>query len=841
MPENKPVYLTVHGHFYQPPRENPWLETIEMQDSALPFHDWNARITSECYMPNSVARIVNNINNILDIVNNYSLMSFNFGPTLLSWLEVHAPKTYERIIEADRQSIEEHSGHGNAMAQNYNHIIMPLASEKDKYTQVIWGIKDFQYRFGRKPEGMWLAETAIDYETIKVLVDCGIKYTVLSPYQAQKVKRVCDGDGAWHDVSWGNVDPGQAYRYYLKDGSGKHLDLFFYDGSISKSVAFENLLQNGDKFINRLKDGISSTRNYPQIVNIATDGESYGHHTKFGDMALAYALKKRAGEVGFELTNYAEYLEKYPPQWQVELKEVSSWSCFHGVGRWMEDCGCSTGAQAGWNQKWRKPLREALDWLRDQLSEIYEKHAGKFFKDPWTARNKYIDVILDRNESSIESFFKAQAVKDIGHAEKVEAIKLLEMQRQAMLMYTSCGWFFSELSGIETVQIMKYAARAMQIAEEFSERDIEEKFLFILSQAISNIPGYGTGRDIYLRWVKPSIVSIKQVVSHWAISSLYEDYEDDTEVYCYNVKALDYRKITKANTALVMGHIEATSKVTSEHHSLAFALLHFGGDDFHCVIRGFTGNTEYNKIKETLIDKYQHSSLTEVIRTLDEYFGREYYTLKDLFIEEKRKIINILIKDQLAKFSSTYKELYEDGKGPMAQLLELGLQIPNEFKIAAEYTLSRSFNDVIIKAEGDDELGDAESLQEAFYLNEEAEKIGVALDRATAEEIYSRFVTENIKRIADNMEMQQFETITNVLSIAHRLRLKLDLGEAQNIYFNTVHTRIPELISSLEGSESPDFDKKFILIVLGLGEKLNFNIEKYHNDLSKFYSKISGF
>lgn len=841
MQENKPVYLTVHGHFYQPPRENPWLETIEMQDSALPFHDWNARITSECYMPNSVARIVNNINNILDIVNNYSLMSFNFGPTLLSWLEVHAPKTYERIIEADRQSIEEHSGHGNAMAQNYNHIIMPLASENDKYTQVIWGIKDFQYRFGRKPEGMWLAETAIDYETIKVLVECGIKYTVLSPYQAQKVKKVCDGDGAWQDVSWGNVDPGQAYRYFLKDGSGKHLDLFFYDGSISKSVAFENLLQNGDKFINRLKDGISSTRHYPQIVNIATDGESYGHHTKFGDMALAYALKKRAGEVGFKLTNYAEYLEKHPPLWQVELKEVSSWSCFHGVGRWMEDCGCSTGAQAGWNQKWRKPLREALDWLRDQLAEIYEKHAGKFFKDPWGARNKYIDVILDRNESSIERFFKCQAVKTLSHAEKVEAIKLLEMQRQAMLMYTSCGWFFSELSGIETVQIMKYAARAMQIAEEFSERDIEEKFLFILSQAISNIPGYGTGRDIYLKWVKPSIVSIKQVVSHWAISSLYEDYEDETEVYCYNIKALDYRRITKANTALVMGHIEATSKITAEHHSLAFALLHFGGDDFHCVIRGFTGNAEYNKIKETLIDKYQHSSLTEVIRTLDEYFGREYYTLKDLFIEEKRKIINILIKDQLAKFSSTYKELYEDGKGPMAQLLELGLQIPNEFKIAAEYTLSRSFNDVIIKAEADDELGDAESLQEAFYLNEEAEKIGVALDRATAEEIYSRFVTENIKRIADNMEMQQFETITNVLSIAHRLRLKLDLGEAQNIYFNTVHTRIPELISSLEGSASPDFDKKFILIVLGLGEKLNFNIEKYHNDLSKFYSKISGF
>lgn len=835
------VYLTVHGHFYQPPRENPWLESIELQDSALPFHDWNARINNECYDPNSVARIVSSRNQILDIVNNYSLMSFNIGPTLLSWLEANAPKAYERIIEADRQSLEDHSGHGNAVAQNYNHIIMPLASEKDKYTQVIWGIKDFKYRFGRNPEGMWLAETAIDYETIEVLIDCGIKFTILSPYQAAKVRKIGDGDGAWCDVSWGNIDPGQPYRYYLKDGSGKYLDLFFYDGSISKSVAFENLLQNGDKFINRLKDGISASRNYSQLVNIATDGESYGHHTKFGDMALAYALKKRAEEVGFKITNYGEFLEKFPPIMEAELKEVSSWSCFHGVGRWKEDCGCSTGAQAGWNQKWRKPLREALDWLRDELSEIYEKQAARFFEDPWVARNRYIDVILDRNGNTIDKFFKGTAIKKLSHAERVEAIKLLEMQRQSMLMFTSCGWFFAELSGIEPVQIMKYAARAMQIAEEFSERDIEGKFLNLLSYAFSNIPGYGTGRDIYLKFVKPSIVSIKQVVSHWAISSLYEDYENDTDVYCYNVKVIDYRKITKANTALIMGHIEATSKVTTEHHDLSFALLYFGGDDFHCVIRGFTGNTEYNKIKDSLIAKYQHSSLTEVIRTLDEYFGREYYTLKDLFLEEKRKVINILIKDQLTRFSSTYKELYEDGKGPMAQLIELGLQIPNEFKIASEYTLSRAFNDIIISAHENDEMGVADALQDAFYINDEAEKIGVSLDRATAEELYSSFATDNIKKLSDSMEMQQFESIINVLSIAQRLKLNLELSEAQNIYFNSVYSRVPELIKSIMSSDTPELDRKFVLVILNLGDKLNFNIEKYHNELSKLYSKLSGF
>ena len=470
-------YLTIHGHFYQPPRENPWIEEIELQDSAAPKHDWNDKICWQCYEPNSVSRIVDNQNRILNIVNNYEFMSFNFGPTLLSWMETHAKNAYRRIIEADKNSLQLYNGHGCAIAQVYNHMILPLANLNDKYTQVIWGIKDFEKRFERKPEGIWLAETAVDSQTLEVLIDCGIKYTILSPHQAQCVRKM-DGQDSWHDVSWGSIDPSMPYRYFPDENDeSKYIDLFFYDGAISKSVAFDNLLCDGNKFAYRLQDGYVEDRRHPQLVNIATDGESYGHHTKFGDMALSYVLEVKAEELGFKITNYGWFLENYPPTFQVDIKPQSSWSCCHGVGRWIEDCGCSTGAQKGWNQKWRKPLRDALDYVRDELIKLCSSEGAKYYKDFWDARNNYIDVILDRSEESYEKFFRKNAKKNLSQKDRTKAVKLMEIQRFCQLMYTSCGWFFSEISGIETTQIMKYALRAMEIASEFTKVAIEKKFL----------------------------------------------------------------------------------------------------------------------------------------------------------------------------------------------------------------------------------------------------------------------------------------------------------------------------------------------------------------------------
>lgn len=821
-------FLTIHGHFYQPPRENPWLEAIELQDSALPFHDWNERICKECYNPNSVSRIVDNKNQILDIVNNYQYMSFNFGPTLLSWMEEFAPLTYERIIKADIDSISEHSGHGNALAQVYNHMIMPLANAHDKETQVKWGIRDFEYRFGRKPEGIWLAETAVDDATLKVLVDNGIKFTILSPYQALKIRKT--GDKEWQDVSWGNIDPARSYKYTLKCDSKKSIDLFFYDGAISRSVAFDELLKDGNRFIKRLKEGVSETRNYPQLVNIATDGESYGHHTKFGDMALSYVLKIKAEDEGFKITNYAEYLDKYESDYEVDIKQASSWSCFHGVGRWKEDCGCSTGGHPGWNQKWREPLRNALDYLRDELAKVFEAEGPKYFNDnPWTIRNKYIDVILDRNYITIRKFQKENFKPDLTEEQKVKGMELLEIQRQAMLMYTSCGWFFSEISGIETVQIMKYAARAMQLVARFTNEDFETHFKDILSQAKSNIAEFGTGKDIYEHFVKPSVVTAKQIACLWAISSIYQDFEDEEDVYCYTVKRLSYQKVQKGSSNFLVGHIEISSKVTLQKADLMFALMQYAGGDFHCAIKEFSNDAEFNELQATLIKTFALNPITEIIRTLDEKFGKEYFTLKDIFIEERKKILQILLKDQLEKFGNTYKEMYDQGKGSIYHMQNLGLEIPKEFKISAEYALSHRYNDLLA---GSDGFVETPIIQQIKDINFEAKRMNIAIDKTPSNKNFAKRIITNLNRLTKSFEIQQADTIIELFEIVEKLDLQIDISEAQNVYYNKIYHRIGDILENNE-KEPRDKDIKFIKLLLNIGEKLNINVGFYKSKLEK--------
>ncbi len=821
------VFLTIHGHFYQPPRENPWLEAIELQDSALPFHDWNERINKECYNPNSVSKIVDSRNRILDVVNNYEYMSYNFGPTLLSWMEQFAPLTYERIIKADIESIAEHNGHGNAIAQVYNHIIMPLANEHDKETQIKWGIRDFEYRFGRKPEGMWLAETAVDDDTLRILEANGIKFTILSPYQADKFKK--KGDKEWTDVSWGNIDPARSYKYNIKSAPGKSIDLFFYDGAISRSVAFDELLKDGNKFIKRLKEGVSDCRDFPQIVNIATDGESYGHHTKFGDMALAYVLKVKAKDEGFKITNYAEYLDKYRSDCEVEIKQASSWSCFHGVGRWKEDCGCSTGGHPGWNQKWRKPLRDALDYLRDELVIIFEQEGPKYFDNVWEIRNKYIDVILDRNEMNVKKFQQENFKSDLSDEQKVHAMELLEIQRQAMLMYTSCGWFFSEISGIETVQIMKYAARAMQLATKFSNKDLETHFLEILSEAKSNIPEHGTGKDIFERFVKPSIVTTKQIASLWALSSLYQDFEDEESVYCYTIKKEAYKKVQKGSSTFVVGHIEIQSKITLQKSNVMFALMQYSGGDFHCAIKEYSDDFEFNKIKTNLIKTFLMNPLTEIIRSMDECFGKEYFTLKDIFIEERRKILQILLKGKLEKFSQTYQVMYDEGKGSIYHLQGLGLKIPDEFKISAAYALSHKFNDIVVHSGG---FLDDDSIQQAMDINYEAKKIDIQLDKTPSNKIFSKKIQQNINRLVHSFEIQQADVLLEIFDSINKLELQIDISEAQNIYFSKIYHKIGDIIESGTANKRAT-NKKFIEMLLEIGENLNINTEFYRKKLDK--------
>ena len=489
-------YICIHGHFYQPPRENPWLEAISYQESAYPFHDWNERIHAECYGPNTRARILDEKGSIIELVNNYSNISFDFGPTLLSWMESKAPDTYQAILEADEISREKFSGHGSAMAQCHSHIIMPLANLRDKYTQVYWGIRDFEYRFKRLPEGMWLPETAVDLETLQIMADLGIRFTVLAPHQA--------GSLLTHDEKMGEgLD---IYRpYEIKLGKGRSINVFFYNGSLSQSLAFDNLLRDGKCFAEKLIH--TDNNGGSQLLSVATDGETYGHHHKFGDMALAFALQYIDDNIDARLTNYAEYLENFPPLQEIEIKENTSWSCAHGVSRWKSHCGCETGGHQDWNQSWRAPLREALDWLQGELDSVFLEVGQGLFKEPWEARNQYIDVCINRVNR--ESFFTKHSLRELEKSEKDIALKLLELQRNSMLMYTSCGWFFNDISGIETEQILLYAGKAIQLAEELSGDVLEPQFLEMLELAKSNVPEKGNGALIYKNVIKEATIDFQ--------------------------------------------------------------------------------------------------------------------------------------------------------------------------------------------------------------------------------------------------------------------------------------------------------------------------------------------
>jgi alpha-amylase/alpha-mannosidase (GH57 family) len=493
--------LIIHGHFYQPPRENPWTGMIEKQPGASPYHDWNERIYHECYEPNAFVR-TGGPDGSVQTTNNYANISFNFGPTLLSWLETHHFVTYQRILDADKESAERREGHGNAIAQAYGHAILPLCNERDRLTQVLWGLADFRCRFGREAESLWLPETACNNETLDLLIEQGLRYVILAPGQAQRFRAA---KGVWQEVAGAGIDTSRAYRYMHRRQPNRSLAIFFYDGPIAQAIAFEKALRSSELLVTMIKQAAERG----PLVNVATDGETYGHHFKFGDLALAHALEVEAKDEGFWITNYGQFLDHYPPQLEVEIRngpdgEGTSWSCAHGVGRWRRDCGCHTGGEPDWNQSWRGPLRAALDLLRDEVANQFETAGQDLFVDPWAARNAYIQLILDGGRSRAE-FLASQAKYSLSIQDQARALTLLEIQRNALLMYTSCGWFFSELSGIETVQIIQYAARAIELTDELGLPSPRKRFLEMLAEAPSNIRELGNGANVYRRFAERAV------------------------------------------------------------------------------------------------------------------------------------------------------------------------------------------------------------------------------------------------------------------------------------------------------------------------------------------------
>ncbi len=669
-------YVCIHAHFYQPPRENPWLEEVEAEEGAHPHHDWNERITEECYAPNTASPLLDGEGRVREFVNNYSRISFDFGPTLLSWLERRAKEVYRAILEADRESRERFSGHGSALAHPYAHSILPLDNRRDRCTQILWGVRDFRRRFGREPEGMWLPETAVDLETLDLLARAGVKFTILAPHQAARVRPL--GERRWADVSGGKVDTTMPYLCRLP--SGRSLSLFFYHGGVAFDVAFGGLLHSGEQLARRLL-GAFSPRPGPQLSHIATDGETYGHHHRFGDMALAYCLRQLESGREARLTVYGEYLERHPPTHEVQILERTSWSCAHGVERWRGDCGCRFGSRPGWHQRWRGPLREALDWLRDSAASLYEREAGRLLADPWRARNEYVEVILDRSPRGLRGFLERQGVKELPEGERVRLLKLLEMQRHSLLMYASCGWFFDEISGLETVIILRHAAAVIQLAKEAAGADLEPEFLRRLGRAPSNLPEFGTGAGVYERLVRPSSYDPVRVASTLAVLSLFGSFPPSP--FChFEVEGGVQRGWEGEGGRLRLGWMVLRSGVTGERSSFQFCALL--PPWFFPLVFMREGQGELPPaLVEELCSAFREG-VGETVRRAERHFPLQC-SLRQLLADPRREVLERMVEEGLGALVFLLEEavgfLPSSKKGekglpaPFSPLLELWLNL----------------------------------------------------------------------------------------------------------------------------------------------------------------------
>jgi alpha-amylase/alpha-mannosidase (GH57 family) len=763
--------IVLHGHFYQPPRENPWLDTVEVQDGAAPFHDWNEKVTAECYAPNTAARRVDERNRITGIANNFEKISFDVGPTLFAWLARHRPEVCAKILEADAASARARDGHGNAIAHVYNHMIMPLAPRRDKVTQVRWGLEDFRLRFGREPEGLWLPETAADDETLEVLAEAGIRFTILAPHQARRVRPL--GAEAWEPVV-GDVDPGHPYLW--RGPRGLTLAIFFYDGTVARAVAFGDALERSENFVGHLLRRFRQGSPEPPLVHSATDGESYGHHRRFGEMALVAAVERLEAERDVTLTNYAAFLAAHAPAHEVEICQRTSWSCAHGVERWRADCGCRTNP--GTHQRWRKPLRDALDWLRDHVDRFFEARAAGIFADPWAARDAYVEVLLDPATPRVDAFLAGHARRPLDAAARVQARRLLEMQKNRLLMYTSCGWFFDDIAGLEPVQCLKYAAMAIHYYADLGGGHLESDFLRRLESAPSNAAEFRDGGDVYRRLIRPAVVDLPRVIAHYAITGLFEEYPDEAPCYAYRVVRLDEARHGDHGTALRVGHVRADSTITGEAREAMYAVLHLAGHDFSCGVVPYDAQ-RYARLKADLVRRYERSGLTDVVRGMDEHFGRDTFSLHHLFLEGRRLVVANVIRHVLDRHEETYRRIWEESRKLMHYLREADVPIPDALALGARHVLE---HDILAELEQTDRLGAIPA--RAVELHAEARALGLVLDLKPARPAMQRAVRRAFAAVAEAPAEERIRRATGLIDGAIRLGVDFGFWGAQTQFFD---------------------------------------------------------
>jgi hypothetical protein len=694
-------------------------------------------------------------------------------------MQIKARDVYEAVLEADRQSRGRFSGHGSAIAQCYNHMIMPLANRRDKYTQIYWGLRDFERHFGRFAEGMWLPETAVDLETLDIMAEQGVRFTVLAPHQAKRIRKI--GTIPWRD-SHGGIDPTRAYRVNLP--SGRSMAVFFYDGPVSRAIAFEGVLSNGEGFSKRLLDIFSDERTWPQLSHVATDGETYGHHHRYGDMALSYAIGYIENNNLAEVTNYGEFLDLNPPTHEVEIHENTSWSCAHGVERWQSDCGCRIGSNGG-NQAWRKPLREALDWLRDTIAPLFESRAAEYLRDPWIARDDYVQVLFERTMPNFDAFLGRQAHRILNDGEKSVLLKLMEMQRHAMYMYTSCGWFFDDISGIEAVQVLQYAGRVIQLVRDISGQNLEEPFLERLDGAVSNVHDRGTGRDIYNAHVKPAMVDHVKMAAHYAVSSLFEIYDNRADIYCYQVDSEDYHSarahLTGGGEArLAIGRARVKSNLTFDSKTFAWAVLYFGNHTLNCGVREYPGDEAYAAIVSDITGAFSQLDTSLTLATINRHFGSSLYSLRSLIGDQQRRIFTQILESTLTEIEDTHRHVYERNASLMKFLSHFRMPLPKALATSVEFVLNADLKRAI--------QADEPNLKQIMDILEEAKACRVHLDTAGLGYLISSAIEKVMARLekhpADLALVQKLEAAMELVS---KFPFDLNLWRTQNIFYDIVH------------------------------------------------------
>ena len=803
-------YVCIHGHFYQPPRENPWLEAIEREESAAPYHNWNERIDHECYRANTAARLVDDRNRILDLYDNYRSLSFNFGATLLTWMEKHDPRTYRAIIEADRESRRRLNGHGNAIAQIYTHIIMPLANRQEKQTHVRWGIRDFEHRFGRRPEGMWLAETAVDRETLSVLAEEGIRFTVLSPYQAHRM-RIIDPDSAWEETPDGTIPTGRAYRYDC--GDGKFIHIFFYDKSIAKGIAFEGLLGHSSRLVAQIRSAYEYRRaagSEPWLVHTATDGESYGHHFKFGDMALGAAFRELEKDPDTRIVNYGYFLSAFPVVAEVEIIENTAWSCAHGVDRWRADCGCRIGGPDR-HQKWRAPLRAAMNDLRDKLFEHYMREMGRMAPDPVETQNAYIEVLLDQERAL--PFFRQHAP---GSTEEGihRFYKLLEMQRYALFMFTSCGWFFDDVAGLETVLILRYAARALQLAEQTGAPSFEPSFLKILAEAPGNDPEFPDGAIVYIKKARPQKLDEGKIVAGYAVRALSGIGENRFSVYRFDIIPVREDDLGVNPVPCMVGRVRVKDNRTLEEREFIYGVIHFGALDFRCSVKPCVDNAAYDSLLTSMEGAAEAQSVVGMVRIMDEVFGSSlFFGLQDMLGDMKSSVALEISERTMATYVGFQRHLYQTYRPVLASLRQMGIEIPDDLHLAVKRVLREDVDRIITDLFAHEEQnGTPEREWDAtdFFYRAHMGRLHAILEDARSWET----VVQPSSEVADEIGTAMMDTLDSLRRVlSHRTAGKFyrliglcrELGIKPQAWMQ--QTRYREMIETL--LKKPDLTTRF--------------------------------